>query len=63
MKYLFILALFALGMVMLGGQHTHYAYQVYGVADANHSHAGEYAECGHRDSISCDFSRGTLHSH
>jgi hypothetical protein len=40
MRYLFVLALFVLGMLMLGGEHTHMYYEVYGVAEEGHSHSG-----------------------
>jgi hypothetical protein len=45
MRYVFILALFALGMMMLGGQHTHDQYEVYGVATKSHDHDYDYAKC------------------
>jgi hypothetical protein len=73
MRYLFVLFLFVLGMLMLGGQHTHESYEVYGVAkdshshyeyaDSSHNHDGDYAQCSFTG-VSCSFSRrGDLHSH
>ena len=64
MKYLFVLVLFVLGMLMLGGEHTHMSYEVYGVAVEGHYH--DYAEeshdhCNYGSIPSCGYSSG--HSH
>jgi hypothetical protein len=53
MRYLFVLFLFVLGVLMLGSQHTHESYEVYGVAVEGHSHREsshthwEYAQSSH----------------
>jgi hypothetical protein len=64
MRYLFVLALFVLGILMLGGQHTHDSYEVYGVAKKNHDH--DYADsshdhCGFTSIPGCGFVYGHNH--